>query len=355
VSGVVRSLTDYGAFVDIGGVDALLHVAEISWARVNKPADVLSLGQQIEAKVLKVDADKRRISLGMKQLQPYPWDSVAEKYKVGERVRGAVTRVAEFGAFVELEPGIEGLIHVSEMSWSKKMKKASTILTPGESVDAVILAVNVGERRISLGLKQMLGDPWVEVTRKFPLGSVIEGPVTSLTKFGAFVQLTEGIEGMIHISDMSAEKHINHPQDMLKVGQAVKAQVLEIDTERRRLRLGMKQLVPTSLEEYIAEHKKGDVVTGRVVEVSDGEARVELAEGVQGTCRIAAMGAAKDAAPAESKADLSSLSSMLQARWKGGATSSGSKREAAHAGQVRSFRIAHLDPATKKIELELAE
>jgi len=355
VSGVVRSLTDYGAFVDIGGVDALLHVAEISWARVNKPADVLSLGQQIEAKVLKVDADKRRISLGMKQLQPYPWDSVAEKYKVGERVRGAVTRVAEFGAFVELEPGIEGLIHVSEMSWSKKMKKASTILTPGESVDAVILAVNVGERRISLGLKQMLGDPWVEVTRKFPLGSVIEGPVTSLTKFGAFVQLTEGIEGMIHISDMSAEKHINHPQDMLKVGQAVKAQVLEIDTERRRLRLGMKQLVPTSLEEYIAEHKNGDVVTGRVVEVSDGVARVELAEGVQGTCRIAAMGAAKDAAPAESKADLSSLSSMLQARWKGGATSSGSKREAAHAGQVRSFRIAHLDPATKKIELELAE
>jgi small subunit ribosomal protein S1 len=355
VSGVVRSLTDYGAFVDIGGVDALLHVAEISWARVNKPADVLSLGQQIEAKVLKVDADKRRISLGMKQLQPYPWDSVAEKYKVGERVRGAVTRVAEFGAFVELEPGIEGLIHVSEMSWSKKMKKASTILTPGESVDAVILAVNVGERRISLGLKQMLGDPWVEVTRKFPLGSVIEGPVTSLTKFGAFVQLTEGIEGMIHISDMSAEKHINHPQDMLKVGQAVKAQVLEIDTERRRLRLGMKQLVPTSLEEYIVEHKKGDVVTGRVVEVSDGEARVELAEGVQGACRIAAVGAVKEAAPSESKADLSSLSSMLQARWKGGATSGETKREAARAGQVRSFRIAQLDAATKKIELELAE
>ncbi len=167
VSGVVRSLTDYGAFVDIGGVDALLHVAEISWARVNKPADVLSLGQQIEAKVLKVDADKRRISLGMKQLQPYPWDSAAEKYKVGERVRGAVTRVAEFGAFVELEPGIEGLIHVSEMSWSKKLKKASTIVTPGESVDTVILAVNAGERRISLGLKQMLGDPWAEVTRRF--------------------------------------------------------------------------------------------------------------------------------------------------------------------------------------------
>ena len=355
VSGVVRSLTDYGAFVDIGGVDALLHVAEISWARVNKPADVLSVGQQVEAKVLKVDADKRRISLGMKQLQPYPWDSVAEKYKVGERVRGAVTRVAEFGAFVELEPGIEGLIHVSEMSWSKKMKKASTILTPGESVDAVILAVNVGERRISLGLKQMLGDPWADVAQRFAVGSVIEGPVTSLTKFGAFVQLSEGVEGMIHISDISAEKRINHPQDMLKVGQAVKAQVLEIDTERRRLRLGMKQLVPTSLEEYIAEHKQGDVVTGRLVEVSDGEARVELAEGVQGTCRMAAAASVKEATPAESKADLSSLSSMLQARWKGAATSGGPKRETARTGQVRSFRIAQLDAATKKIDLELAE
>ena len=355
VSGVVRSLTDYGAFVDIGGVDALLHVAEISWARVNKPAEVLSLGQQIEAKVLKVDADKRRISLGMKQLQPYPWDSAAEKYKVGERVRGAVTRVAEFGAFVELEPGIEGLIHVSEMSWSKKLKQASTIVSPGESVDAVILAVNAGERRISLGLKQMLGDPWAEVTRRFAVGSTIEGPVTSLTKFGAFVQLSEGVEGMIHISDMSAEKHINHPQDMLKVGQAVKAQVLEIDTERRRLRLGMKQLVPTSLEEYIAEHKPGDVVTGRLAEVSDGEARVELAEGVQGTCRMASEGTEKGAAPAESKADLSSLSSMLQARWKGAASSGASKRESARAGQVRSFRIAQMDAAAKKIELELAE
>jgi small subunit ribosomal protein S1 len=355
VSGVVRSLTDYGAFVDIGGVDALLHVAEISWARVNKPADVLSVGQQVEAKVLKVDADKRRISLGMKQLQPYPWDSVAEKYKVGERVRGAVTRVAEFGAFVELEPGIEGLIHVSEMSWSKKMKKASTILTPGESVEAVILAVNVGERRISLGLKQMLGDPWADVAQRFAVGSVIEGPVTSLTKFSAFVQLSEGVEGMIHISDISAEKRINHPQDMLKVGQAVKAQVLEIDTERRRLRLGMKQLVPTSLEEYLAEHKQGDVVTGRMVEVSDGEARVELAEGVQGTCRMAAAASVKEPTPTESKADLSSLSSMLQARWKGAAASGGPKREVARTGQVRSFRIAQLDAATKKIDLELAE
>ena len=226
--------------------------------------------------------------------------------------------------------------------------------TPGESVDAVILAVNADERRISLGLKQALGDPWAEVTRKFPVGSVVEGPVTSLTNFGAFVQLSDGVEGMIHVSDISAEKRINHPQEMLKVGQAVKAQVLEIDTERRRLKLGMKQLLPTSLEEYIAEHKPGDVVTGRMLEVSDAEARVELAEGVQGTCRLGAEEAVKGAAAAESKVDLSSLTSMLQARWKGAATTA-SKREPARAGQVRSLRITRLDAAAKKIELELAE
>ncbi|HEY6251896.1 MAG TPA: 30S ribosomal protein S1, partial [Candidatus Angelobacter sp.] len=254
VSGVVRSLTDYGAFIDIGGVDGLLHVGEIAWGRVNKPADVLSVGQQVEARVLKVDADKHRISLGMKQLQPHPWDSAAEKYRVGERVRGAVTRVVEFGAFVELEPGIEGLIHLSEMSWAKKVRKPSDVVKPGETVEAVVLGINPGERRISLGLKQALGDPWLDVTQRFPVGSVIEGPVTSVTKFGAFVQLAEGVEGMIHVSDLSAEKRIDHPGDMLKVGQVVKAQVLEIDSERRRLRLGVKQMVPSGLDEYIAEH-----------------------------------------------------------------------------------------------------
>ncbi|MDQ1388655.1 MAG: small subunit ribosomal protein, partial [Acidobacteriaceae bacterium] len=207
VSGTVRSLTDYGAFVDIGGVDALLHVSDIAWSRVEKPADVLSTGQQIEARVLKItnDSGKRRISVGMKQLQPHPWDAVAGKYTVGERVRGTVTRVAEFGAFVELEPGIEGLIHVSEMSWGKKLRSASTLVKPGEMVDAVILGVNAGEHRMSLGLKQALGDPWADVALRFAAGSVIEGAVVSVTKFGAFVQLSEGVEGMIHISEMSAE------------------------------------------------------------------------------------------------------------------------------------------------------
>ncbi len=366
VSGTVRTLTDYGAFIDLGGVDALLHVSDIAWSRVNKAADVLSVGQQVEVKVLKIstEAEKRRISVGMKQLQPHPWDAVAGKYNVGERVRGTVTRVAEFGAFVELEPGIEGLIHVSEMSWGKKLRSASTLVKPGEIVDAVILGVNPAERRMSLGLKQALGDPWVEVAQKFAAGSVIEGPVVSITKFGAFVQLSEGVEGMIHISDMSAEKRINHPQELLKVGQLVKAQVLAVDTEKRQLRLGMKQLVPSGLDEYIAEHKEGDVVTGRMIEVSDKHARVELGEGIQANCRMdtASPAAGKDA-PVESassssnpnaKPDLSSLGSMLQARWKGGAAAGAVKPEAVRSGQIRKVRIVKLDAAAKKIELELA-
>src|SRR5277367_1050378 len=214
VNGEIRSLTDYGAFVDIGGADALLHVGEISWHRVNKPSDVLSAGQQIEAKIIKIDSEKKRIAVSMKQLQPHPWDAVAGKYQPGERVRGTITRLMDFGAFVEIEPGIEGLIHISEMSWAKRVRTPSDIVKPGETVEAVILNVNPAERRISLGLKQALGDPWAGAAEKFAPGTVIEGPVTNLTKFGAFVQLTEGVEGMIHISEISAEKRINHPQEV---------------------------------------------------------------------------------------------------------------------------------------------
>ncbi|MGA2022555.1 MAG: 30S ribosomal protein S1 [Candidatus Sulfotelmatobacter sp.] len=360
VSGTVRSLTDYGAFVDLGGVDALLHVSDIAWSRVNKAADVLSIGQQIEAKVLKIssDADKRRISVGMKQLLPHPWDAVPGKYNVGERVRGTVTRVAEFGAFVELEPGIEGLIHVSEMSWGKKLRSASTLVKPGEIVDAVILGINAAERRMSLGLKQALGDPWADAAQKFAAGTVIEGPVVSITKFGAFVQLSEGVEGMIHISDMSAEKRINHPQEVLKVGQLVKAQVLAVDTEKRQLRLGIKQLVPSGLDEYIAEHKEGDVVTGRMIEISGSHANVELGEGIQASCRLDTKTPAAEKETRSNsqspKPDLSSLGSMLQARWKGSTPGNSAKPEPLRSGQIRNFRIAKIDPAAKKISLELA-
>jgi len=354
MQGTVRSLTDYGAFVDIGGVDALLHVADISWGRVNKPADALTVGQRIEAKVLKVDPAKRRISLGMKQLLPHPWDLVSEKYKVADRVKGTVTRVADFGAFVELEKGVEGLIHLSEMSWSKKVRKPADVVKPGEQVEVVVLGVNQPERRISLGLKQALGDPWADAAHKYPVGSVVEGPVTSIQKFGAFVQIAEGVEGMVHIGDISADKRLNHPQDVIRMGQVIKAQVLECDAEKRRIRLGMKQLIPTSLDEYIAEHKEGDVVTGRMSDVSGGRAKVELGEGVHATCRLSVDAPGQEANTGASRTDLSSLSSMLEARWKGGQGGGGSaKNEPVRSGQVRSFRIVKLEPATKKIELEL--
>ena len=352
VQGTVRSLTDYGAFVDIGGVDALLHVADISWGRVNKPADVLKVGDKVEARILKVDPAKKRISLGLKQLQPHPWDLVADKYKVGERVKGSVTRVTDFGAFVELEKGIEGLVHLSEMSWSKKVRKPSDVVNPGDTVDVVVLGVNAPDRRISLGLKQALGDPWADAAQKFPVGSVVEGPVTSIQKFGAFVQVAEGVEGMVHVGDVSAEKRINHPQDVLHAGQVVKAQVLELDVEKRRLRLGMRQLIPTSLDEYIAEHKEGDVVTGRMTDVSGSRAKVELGEGVHATCRLSAEAPREEEKSKQENADLSSLTNMLQARWKGG-QGGGPKGEGPRSGQIRSFRIGKLDPATKKIELEL--
>jgi small subunit ribosomal protein S1 len=356
VNATVRNLADYGVFVDLGGVDALLHVGEISWTRINKPSDVLAVGQEIEVKVLKIttEGEKRRIAVSAKQLQPHPWDAAAGKYKLGERVRGTVSRVMEFGAFVELEPGIEGLIHVSEMSWGKKVRIASDIVKPGETVDAVILSVNPVEHRLGLGLKQTLGDPWAEVVDKFVVGAAIEGPITSITRFGAFVQLAEGVEGMVHVSEISAEKRINHPQELLRVGQIVKAQVLAIDKDKRQLRLSMKQLVPTGLDEYIVERKVGDVVTGRIIEVSGDNAGVELGDGIRTTCRVSPAKSDDKVAPATGKMDLAALSSMLNARWKGGPASGGSRKpEAVQTGQVRSFRIVKLDPGSKKIEVEL--
>ena len=216
--------------------------------------------------------------------------------------------------------------------------------------------INVDERRMSLGLKQALGDPWADIAQKFPPVSVVEGPVTSITKFGAFVQVAEGMEGMVHVSDISAEKRINHPQDVLKVGQLVKAQVLELDIEKRRLKLGMKQLVPTSIDEYVVEHHEGDVVSGRVVEVSGNSAKVELGEGIQASCKLSADSPKPDAAKlsADAKPDLASLSSMLSARWKAGVVAETSKPQAIHPGQIRRFRITRLDRSAKKIEVELA-
>ena len=351
LNGTVRSLADYGAFIDIGGVDALLHVSDIAWGRVNKPADVLSVGQPVEVKVLKLatEGHKRRISVGLKQLQAHPWDAVAQKFNVGDRVRGTVTRLMEFGAFVELEPGIEGLIHISEMSWSRgKVRKPSDVVKEGETVEVVILGVNPGDRKLSLGLKQALGDPWVDVPQRFPVGSAIQGPVTSLTKFGAFVQLAEGVEGMVHVSEISAEKRIGMAAEVLRVGQVVQAQVIAIDPEKRQMRLSMKQLVPTGIDEYLAEHNEGDVVTGRLID----ESRAELGDGIHATCMASAPVAVKNETQTPAKADLSSLTSMLQARWKSGGSAT-PKAEPARAGQVLSFRIVKLDRGAKKIEVEV--
>lgn len=353
VTGTVRTLMDYGAFVEIGGVDGLLHIADIAWHRVDKVADVLTVGQEIEAKVLKVDAEGRRISLGMKQLQQHPWDASAGKYTAGERVRGTVTRVADFGAFVELEPGVEGMVHVSEMSWAKKVRKASDMLKVGDVVEVMVLGVQQAERRMSLGLKQALGDPWADIAVKFPAGSAAEGPVTGFTKFGAFVQLAEGVEGMVHVSEISAEKHVERPQDVLRAGQVVKVKVLEIDREKRQLRLSMKQMVPTGLDEYIAEHKLGDVVTGRLMEIADGHATVELGEGIIATGRVSVPAATPEQTQSAGAVDLSSLGSMLAAKWKNGPAASEVKAEPLRAGQIRSFKITLLDRGAKRIEVRL--
>jgi small subunit ribosomal protein S1 len=353
INGQVRSLTTYGAFVDLGGIDGLLHVSDISWSRIGSPEDVLSVGQEIQVKLLKIDPDTRRISLGLKQLQPEPWDAAPGKYKAGERITGTVTRLMDFGAFIELEPGIEGLIHVSEMSWVKRVRKPSDILKEGDTVEAVILSVSPTERRISLGLKQTLGDPWADVRNKYPVGSAVEGPITRLTKFGAFVQLTEGVEGLVHVSEIVADRHLHHPQDVLHVGQPVRAQILAVDPEKRQIKLSMKQLIPTSIDEYLAEHQQGDVVSGRVVEESPGFVVVELGEGIRANCAIAeSVAASSDQKKKEASVDLSSLTSMLQARWKGSGPVAASP-EAMRVGQLRNFRIAKLARDEKLIELAL--
>ena len=350
VRGTVRSLTDFGAFVDLGGVDGLLHVSDMSYSRALKPGDVVSVGESIEVKVLKINREARKIALGLKQLNPDPWTAAAEKYSQGARVKGKVARVADFGAFVELEPGVEGLIHVSEMSWSKKNVKPADILKTGEVVEVVVLGVNAADRRIALGLKQTLGDPWEDVLRKYPVGAVVEAPVTSLAKFGAFVDLGDGIEGMIHIGDISREKRLNHPNEALKVGEKVRAQVLEIDRERRRLRLGIKQLEPTSIDEYIGEHQTGEVVSGRLADVSAGRAKVELGEGVFAQCKLPEP--RQEDAASTSGTDLSTLTAMLQQKWKSGGGNV-AVSDSPRVGQIRSFRILSLDPGQKKIELEL--
>ncbi len=284
VRGVVKNLTDYGAFVDLGGVDGLLHVSDMSWGRVGHPSEVVHPGDEITVKVLKFDREKERISLGLKQVLPDPWENVAERYPVNSRVIGRVVSITDYGAFVELEPGVEGLIHVSEMTWSRRMKHPSKVVKVGDNVEAVVLAVQPRERRISLGLKQLEPDPWTTVESRYSVGSVVEGRVRKLVDFGAFVEIEEGIDGLVHVSDLSWTKRVKHPSEVLKKGQMVQAVILHIDAAHRRLSLGIKQLQPDAWETFFRSHQVGDIVRGRVCRAAAFGVFVEVAPGVEALC-----------------------------------------------------------------------
>jgi small subunit ribosomal protein S1 len=284
--GVVKNITDYGAFIDLGGIDGLLHITDMSWGRVSHPSELFKVNEEIDVIVLKYDPATERVSLGHKQLMTDPWSNVIERYPVGARMSGKVVSLTDYGAFVELEAGVEGLIHVSEMSWSKRVKHPSKVLNVGDTVEAMVLGVDPGARRISLGLKQVESNPWHELSEKYPIGTTINGKVRNLTEFGAFVEVEEGIDGLIHISDMSWSKRLKHPSEVLKKGDSVEAMVLNIDAENQRLSLGLKQLQTDVWDEFFTQHHVGDVVEGKVVRLTNFGAFVELAEGIEGLIHV---------------------------------------------------------------------
>ena len=284
LTGVVKNLTEYGAFVDLGGLDGLLHITDMSWGRLTHPKDLVNVGDQIQVKVLKYDKEKQRVSLGFKQLTPDPWLDAEHRYPVGAHVAGRVISVTDYGAFVELEQGIEGLVHVSEMTWSKRMKHPSKLVNVGDQVECVVLNVNPTERRISLGMRQLATNPWDSLHEKFPVGMTVEGRVRNLTDFGAFIEIEDGIDGLVHVSNLSWTKRVKHPSEVLKKGDRVKAVVLAIEPDKRRLSLGVKQLQPDVWETFFAAHKVGDVIKGKVLRMASFGAFVEIADGVEGLC-----------------------------------------------------------------------
>jgi small subunit ribosomal protein S1 len=284
--GRVKNLTDYGVFVDLGGMDGLLHVTDLSWGRVGHPSEVVQVGQEIKVKVLKHDPEKGRVSLGLKQLTPDPWEKVPTTYYAGDRLTGRVVSLTDYGAFVELEPGVEGLIHISEMTWSKRLRHPSKILKLNDVVEVAVLDVSLPKRRISLSLRATLPDPWTTVSERFAVGSVVEGRVRNLTDFGAFVEVDEGVDGLIHLSNMSWSKNLTHPSEALRKGQKVQAVVLALDPANRRLSLGLKQLVDDPWQNFLTQIQVGDVIRGRVSRVASFGAFVELQEGVEGLCHV---------------------------------------------------------------------
>jgi small subunit ribosomal protein S1 len=334
VTGKVKNITDYGVFVDLGGMDGLLHVSDLVWGRVPHPSSVVQPGEEIQVQILKFDKEKQRISLGRKQLMPDPWSTVPERFPVGTRVKGKIVGVTDYGAFVQVESGVEGLVHVSEMSWSKRMKHPSKIVKVGDEVEVVVLDVKTDQRRISLGLKQTLPDPWSAAAEKYPVGSIVTGRIRNLADFGAFVEIEEGMEGLIHISDVSWTERIKHPSEKFKKGESVEAKVLKVDSQNRRLSLGIKQ-VKDIWANWFAEHKINDVIKGKVSRTTDFGAFVTLADGIEGLCHI---------------------SEIEERRPKGDREKEKGPRGARVAsaltlGQEYDFKVLRLEPEQRKISL----
>ncbi len=286
LEGTVKNITGYGAFVDLGGIDGILHISDMSWGRIAHPSEILHVGDKIKVVVLKFDSEKERISLGLKQLTPDPWHTVAEKYPVGVRVQGKVISLMDYGAFVELESGIEGLIHISEMSWTRKIAHPSKLLQVGQGVEVVVLNVDPGHRRISLGLKQVMANPWEEAKDKYPVGSIVKGPVRNVTDFGIFVGIEEGIDGLVHISDMHWTKKIKHPSELYKKGDEVEAKVLGVNVENARFSLGIKQMNPDPWQVVAERYPVGSRIKGQVTSVPDFGVFVRIEEGVEGLIHV---------------------------------------------------------------------
>jgi len=323
ITGTVKSLTEYGAFVDLGGMDGLLHITDMSWGRLTHPRDLVHVNDEIQVKVLKFDKEKLRVSLGFKQLSPDPWLDAAERYPIGARVKGRILSVTDYGCFVELEQGVEGLVHISELSWSKRTKHPKHIVHPGMEVECMVLNVNPTERRISLGMKQLEPNPWETLHLKYPVGMNVEGKVRNLTEFGAFIEIEDGIDGLIHVSNMSQNKRIKHPSEVLKKGDKVSAQVLAIDPDNRRLSLGIKQLQPSAWEQFFESHKVGDVVHGKVLRVAQFGAFVQITDGIEGLCHVSE------------------------------ATDAQGKPVKLEANSEHDFKIVKMNPEEKKIGLSL--
>ena len=323
VEGQIKNLTDYGAFVDLGGVDGLLHVTDMSWGRLQSPNELFKVGDNIQVKVLKFDRDRERVSLGFKQLQPDPWSSVEERFPIGTRVNGKIASVADYGAFVELESGVEGLVHVSEMSWSKRVKHPSKIVNPGDSVEVEVLSVDPKARRISLGMKQIQDNPWQTLNDRYQVGSRVHGRVRNLTDFGAFIEIEDGVDGLVHVSDISWSRRIKHPSEVLKKGQEIDAIITSIDVENRRLSLSIKDLEPNAWERFVTEHKPGDVVKGKIARFANFGAFVELEENLEGLCHISELSDDRVAKP----------------------------EDVVQVGQEMDFKILRIDSESKKIGL----